>query len=341
MRRSAFISSAIHIAILLWAVAVFPSALPPHQPIQDIAVDIVTPSELTKLKAGMVDAKSEAPMAKKEEPKPKPVPAPPKPEEAKAALPPPPMPADKPEEEPKEEPKPKEAEKPKEPEPKPKEAEKPKEPKPEPKKAEAKPKPEPAKLAPDEAEPKEEPKKAEKKPEPKKQPPKKAEKKPKAEKPKRKFSMNAESKRDFNADRLAALLNKMPDAGSEPRTSEPAPEPPQEDVRGQSNGTELTMSLNEIDALRARIAQCWSPPPGGLGADAIVVKLRLQLNEDGSLVGYPSVANVGSSPFFQAAADSAVRAVFQCQPYSLPSEKYAVWRDMILTFDPRQMYGSG
>ena len=42
-----------------------------------------------------------------------------------------------------------------------------------------------------------------------------------------------------------------------------------------------------------------------------------------------------------AAADSAVRAVYQCQPYELPAEKYAVWRDMILNFDPRQMYGSG
>ena len=49
----------------------------------------------------------------------------------------------------------------------------------------------------------------------------------------------------------------------------------------------------------------------------------------------------GSSPFFQAAADSAVRAVFQCQPYELPSEKYALWRDMILNFDPSDMYRSG
>ena len=70
------------------------------------------------------------------------------------------------------------------------------------------------------------------------------------------------------------------------------------------------MSVNEIDALRARIAQCWSPPPGGLGAEQIVVKLGLKLNEDGTLVGYPTVANSGSSPFFQAAADSAVRAVY-------------------------------
>ena len=92
-------------------------------------------------------------------------------------------------------------------------------------------------------------------------------------------------------------------------------------MHGQSNGTDMTMSVNEIDALRARIAQCWTPPPGGLGADAIVVKLRLKLNEDGTLDGYPTVANRGSSPFFQAAADSAVRAVYQCQPYALPVAK--------------------
>jgi hypothetical protein len=36
-----------------------------------------------------------------------------------------------------------------------------------------------------------------------------------------------------------------------------------------------------------------------------------------------------------------VRAVFQCQPYALPVVKYALWRDMILTFDPSQMYRSG
>ena len=121
----------------------------------------------------------------------------------------------------------------------------------------------------------------------------------------------------------------------------PSEEPAPNKVRGQSNGTEMTMSVNEIDALRARIAQCWSPPPGGLGAEQIVVKLRLKLNEDGTLVGYPTVANSGSSPFFQAAADSAVRAVYQCQPYTLPSDKYALWRDMILNFDPSDMYRAG
>jgi outer membrane biosynthesis protein TonB len=148
-------------------------------------------------------------------------------------------------------------------------------------------------------------------------------------------------KHDFNTDRIAALLNKIPDAADDPAPVVPSDDAAPKKVHGQSNGTQMTMSVTEIDALRARIAQCWSPPPGGLGAQQIVVKVRLQLNEDGTLVGYPTVANSGSSPFFQAAADSAVRAVYQCQPYTLPSDKYALWRDMILNFDPSEMYRAG
>ena len=163
---------------------------------------------------------------------------------------------------------------------------------------------------------------------------KQADAKPKPSKP-------APKKRDFSADRIAALLNKIPDAADEAQPVVPDDSAPPKKVKGQSNGTEMSMSVNEIDALRARIAKCWSPPPGGLGADQIVIKLRLKLNEDGTLVGAPTIANDGSSPFFQAAADSAVRAVFQCQPYELPSEKYALWRDMILNFDPSDMYRSG
>jgi hypothetical protein len=304
LRRSAFISTALHLAILLWAVVLFPGGRALDAPmITDVPIDLLTPAEFTKIKAGMADAKDDTPLAAKpEEPKPQAVTekAPAKSPEAEAAMPPPPPPPEakaEPAPKPAPEPEPEKVAKPKAPEPKPE---------PEPKKAEVKPAP-PAKDKP--AKPKPTPQTA--------------------------------AKRDFNADRIAALLNKIPANAKQPKPIDAPPDAPKKPVRGQSSGTELTMSVNEIDALRAKIAQCWSPPAGGLGADAIVVKLRLQLNEDGSLIGYPSVANSGSSPFFQAAADSAVRAVYQCQPYTLPVTKYEVWRDMILTFDPSQMYGSG
>lgn len=283
MSRSTVISAALHAAILFFALVAFPAAKMERVPLIAIPVDLATPSELTRIKAGSKDAKDGAPLAgKPKEKKPEAVKEAKKPSEQAAEL------------------------------------ASAAEPKPEPK-----PKTEP---------PKETPKQAAKKPDPKLAKPKQASA-PKKPAPPAK-------KRDFDTDRIAALLNKIPDAANAPAPVVPSDETPSK-VRGQSNGTEATMSVNEIDALRARIAQCWSVPPGGLGAEQIVVKLRLQLNEDGTLLGYPSVANSGSSPFFQAAADSAVRAVYQCQPYALPSEKYALWRDMILNFDPSDMYRAG
>ena len=112
-------------------------------------------------------------------------------------------------------------------------------------------------------------------------------------------------------------------------------------VRGQSNGTEMTMSVNEIDALRARIAQCWSPPPGGLGAGQIVVKLRMKLNEDGTWSAIRPWPTAAPRPSSRRPPTARCRAVYQCQPYSLPSDKYALWRDMILNFDPSEMYRAG
>lgn len=295
MGKSTFISAALHTAIVLFALVSFPAAKMEHMPLVAIPIDLATPSEVTKIKAGTKDAKDDAPLAGKPKEK--------KPEAVKEA-------ADKEEQKPEEKPK----------------AER---------KPEEKPKPEVKKSEP----PKEAaPKREAKKPDVKKADAKKPEKpaKPKqAAAPKK-----PKAKRDFNTDRIAALLNKIPDATDEPTPVLPSEEAPSP-VRGQSDGTEMTMSVNEIDALRARIAQCWSPPPGGLGAGQIVVKLRLRLNEDGTLVGYPTIANRGASPFFQAAADSAVRAVYQCQPYTLPSDKYALWRDMILNFDPSEMYRAG
>ena len=47
----------------------------------------------------------------------------------------------------------------------------------------------------------------------------------------------------------------------------------------------------------------------------------------------------GRSPLFQAARDSAVRAVFRGQPYDMLSPAtYEVWKDIEIIFDPREMF---
>lgn len=303
MRRSVSISAALHLSILLWALVAFPTAESRDLSAQSLPVDILSPSEFTKIKAGEKDAKEEAPVAKQvEPPKPKEEPkkAPPPEQKREAVLPPPPD--EKPEPAPKPEPKPEKVE----------------------------PKPEPPK-----------PEKAEAKPEPK--PEKKPEKpKPVAEapKPKPKPKPVIEKKREFDADKIAALLNKVPDPKPEtPKTENTSAAAEEKPGRGQRSGFDEKMSMNEIDALRSKIAQCWNPPVGGFGEEPIRIRIRMQLNRDGTLTGQPTVMNSGDSIFFRAAADSASRAVWACQPYALPTEKYSQWSDMVLNFDPREMHG--
>lgn len=107
---------------------------------------------------------------------------------------------------------------------------------------------------------------------------------------------------------------------------------------GVPTGNAPRLSQSEIDALRAQIQACWNPPAGAADAKDLIVKVRLMLNQDGSLLGEPIVLNRGGSPFFQVAAESAMRAIRRCQPYRLPIAKYEVWKDVEVTFDPRDMF---
>lgn len=178
---------------------------------------------------------------------------------------------------------------------------------------------------------------------PKKVPPKKkkvAQKKKTApSKPKPKNNKAKIAKKDFQPDKIAALLNKIP--AEQQATGSTKPPEKKTDVvpEGRPDGTDIKLSVNEIDAMRAQISRCWILPIGGLGADRIVVRIRFQLEKNGQLSRQPSILNASSSPFFRSAAESAVRAIVDCQPYKLPAEKYRVWRDIVLNFDPRQMYG--
>jgi len=141
----------------------------------------------------------------------------------------------------------------------------------------------------------------------------------------------------FNPDRISALLNKLPDeARSAPAPSSPAEAAPRQER--DLGGFDTTLTLSEVAYLRRQIERCWSPPIGVAGADALAVKIRLDLRRDGGLSSAPVVLNSGNE-VFRVAAEAALRAVTQCQPYDLPGDKYDAWREVILTFDPSAMLG--
>jgi colicin import membrane protein len=191
---------------------------------------------------------------------------------------------------------------------------KPAESEPEKKQAEAKPDPIADALAKDEAK-KPEPKKADVKPP---TPPKK----PAPPTPK------------FDPKQVAALLDKRDStrlaAAGETLNSAPS--------LGLSNGAAAQLSLSELEALRARLAQLWTVPAGAKDPQELVVLVRVKLNRDGKLAAPPVVLTSGKSPLFIAARDSAIRALFRGQPYDmLKPEHYEQWKDVEITFDPRDM----
>lgn len=172
---------------------------------------------------------------------------------------------------------------------------------------------------------------------------KKEEKKRKAEEKKREEQKRKEEARKreekkkeqvFDPNRIAALLDKRT-----PRRQAAVGETLNQTASlGLPTGRAATLTQTEIDALRAQIQACWNPPAGALEAKELVVVVRLQLREDGSLSANPTLMNRGSHPIFRIAAESAMRAIRRCQPYKLPLSKYQVWRDVEVTFDPRDMF---
>jgi colicin import membrane protein len=110
---------------------------------------------------------------------------------------------------------------------------------------------------------------------------------------------------------------------------------------GAANGAlDAQMSQSEIDALRARISSCWSPPPGVDANSKVYVVLRVLFKPDGSMERDPVLVEATASPLGPALAESAKRALLLCQPFTmLKPAHYDQWKDLELKFDPHELLG--
>src|SRR5207302_11262030 len=138
---------------------------------------------------------------------------------------------------------------------------------------------------------------------------------------------------DFNA-----LLNKLTAPEKPVKTAKAGPRV----IQGIGTGTLMTADL--ADALRGQIYKCWSPPTGAPDARDLIVDYDLSLNPDGTVgrlqMTPGTAAAAAGNSYTRAAAEAASRAIYQCQPYRLPPDRYNLWRQINpLWFDPRQMMG--
>ena len=139
----------------------------------------------------------------------------------------------------------------------------------------------------------------------------------------------------FEPDKIAALLDKR-DPQRNAATGVEANATPS---LGTATGAAAQLSQSEIDALRARLMALWNPPVGMQDASQTQVTIRIRFRKDGTLAVGPQVITSGSGAQFNAMRDSAVRAVFVGQPYTmLRPEHYEQWKEIDFTFDTKQMF---
>lgn len=108
---------------------------------------------------------------------------------------------------------------------------------------------------------------------------------------------------------------------------------------------ERKISMTELDAMRRQVIEqvtpCWNINPGAQNAENLAVVIKMAMNPDGTVQSavIADQARYYREPFFQSAADAAKRAVLnpRCNPIKLPADKYQVWRNITINFDPREL----
>ena len=145
-----------------------------------------------------------------------------------------------------------------------------------------------------------------------------------------------EKKELFDPTNIAALIDKSKeDLAETTKTNKKITQSQDKNV----DSTSLTLS--EEDALKAQIFGCWSIPLGLPFNENLLVRIKLQLKPDGTVIKSEILdharMNKPGQGFYKVLAESALRAIRLCQPLRVPSTGYERWKDLQLNFDAGEM----
>ena len=145
-----------------------------------------------------------------------------------------------------------------------------------------------------------------------------------------------EKKELFDPDQIAALIDKSKVEKAETKLKS--------DKLSQSqikNSITSGLTLSEEDALKAQIFGCWSIPLGLPYNENLLVRIKLKLKSDGTVIKSEILdharMNTPGQGFYKVLAESALRAVRLCQPLRVPTTGYERWKDLQLNFDANEM----
>ena len=159
---------------------------------------------------------------------------------------------------------------------------------------------------------------------------------PKIDENKAKQVSEFEKKELFDPNNIAALIDKSKENFAETNVKK-------DDVtQSQDESMKLSgLTLSEEDALKAQIFGCWSIPLGLPYNENLLVRIKLNLKPDGTVIKSEILdharMNKPGQGFYKVLAESALRAIRLCQPLRVPSTGYERWKELQLNFDAREM----
>jgi hypothetical protein len=126
---------------------------------------------------------------------------------------------------------------------------------------------------------------------------------------------------ELDLDAIARMVNTDTKTGREQQQGASA----NRNQQGVGLGTREEASLRAIiNAVgRSHLRDCWRMPIDLPDPDRLVVTVEFELNRNGTLNGQPRVTNPRNytyDPAMRAAAEAALRAVRQCDPYPFPDD---------------------
>ncbi len=155
-------------------------------------------------------------------------------------------------------------------------------------------------------------------------------------KPQIRQSSEFEKKEIIDTNQIAALIDKAKEVEAVKKMEES-----KITQSAQKNSFASGLTLSEEDALKAQIFGCWSIPLGLPYDQNLLVRIKLNLKKDGTIVKSEILdherMNRPGQKFYKVLAESALRAVRLCQPLKVPPTGYEKWKNLQLNFNPVEM----
>ena len=159
---------------------------------------------------------------------------------------------------------------------------------------------------------------------------------PEEVKPEIRQASEFEKKEIIDTDQIAALIDKAKEESAKVEKSDK--KLTQSSVK---NSFVKGLTLSEEDALKAQIFGCWTVPLGLPYDDDLLVRIKLDLKQDGTISKSEILdherMNRPGQKFYKVLAESALRAVRICQPLRVPQTGYDKLKTIQLNFNPMEM----